>query len=270
MDKGTCSIEDCGRPARTRGWCGRHYQRWCNHGDPLCLKQVRKLCTVESCDGYRLSRGLCGQHHHRRLTDERNPPAPLALPGERWAPIPGHAHEASDHGRVRSPARTTTDSIGRTSQFRARVLIGRLNAYGYRVVSLGKKGHSGNFMVHRLVLEAFVGPCPEGMETRHLNGDRVDNRLENLTWGTPFENAMDRQLHGTDRHAAQTHCNRDHSLSGPNLSFTVSPNGRPGRYCVACSRGRSYIRRNRTRGIEGLDMQVIADMYYAELIANAA
>ena len=51
--------------------------------------------------------------------------------------------------------------------------------------------------VHRLVLEAFVGPCPEGQECRHLNGDPGDNRLENLVWGSPLENSLDMVKHGT-------------------------------------------------------------------------
>lgn len=51
--------------------------------------------------------------------------------------------------------------------------------------------------VHRLVLEIFAGPCPEGMEARHLNGDRHDNRRVNLQWGTKAENAADKIAHGT-------------------------------------------------------------------------
>lgn len=53
-----------------------------------------------------------------------------------------------------------------------------------------------NRQVHQLVLEAFVGLCPDGMECRHLNGVRDDNRLENLCWGTRKENQNDKIVHG--------------------------------------------------------------------------
>lgn len=45
--------------------------------------------------------------------------------------------------------------------------------------------------IHELVLDAFVGPRPAGNHCRHLSGDRLDNRLDNLAWGTPSENAQD-------------------------------------------------------------------------------
>lgn len=52
--------------------------------------------------------------------------------------------------------------------------------------------------VHALVLRAFSGPCPVGMESRHKNGKRDENRLENLCWGTHKSNAEDARRHGTD------------------------------------------------------------------------
>lgn len=60
---------------------------------------------------------------------------------------------------------------------------------GYLATSLG--------LVHRLVLETFVGPCPEGMECRHLDGTRTGNWLNNLCWGTRLENHNDMIRHGT-------------------------------------------------------------------------
>ncbi len=45
--------------------------------------------------------------------------------------------------------------------------------------------------IHDLMLTAFVGACPDGMECRHLNDISTDNRRENLCWGTRKENAQD-------------------------------------------------------------------------------
>lgn len=53
--------------------------------------------------------------------------------------------------------------------------------------------------IHRLLLEAFVGPCPTGMECRHLDGDGTNNALSNLVWGTHFENMQDMIRHGITR-----------------------------------------------------------------------
>lgn len=47
------------------------------------------------------------------------------------------------------------------------------------------------------MLEAFVGPCPEGLECCHENGDESDDRLDNLRWDTHSNNLMDRRKHGT-------------------------------------------------------------------------
>lgn len=68
---------------------------------------------------------------------------------------------------------------------------------GYIRVDLYNQGIKEKFLVHRLVLEAFVGPCPPGMETRHLNGKRSQNNKGNLEWGTKSENGFDRLRHGT-------------------------------------------------------------------------
>ena len=68
---------------------------------------------------------------------------------------------------------------------------------GYWVIKLSHKGVSKKFKIHRLVLEAFVGPRPTGMECRHLDGDKNNNRLYNLRWGTSEENLADQVRHGT-------------------------------------------------------------------------
>ena len=64
-------------------------------------------------------------------------------------------------------------------------------------VVLCVSGVRRDFYVHRLILLAFVGPCPRDCSLcRHLNDDPEDNRPENLRWGTPQENADDASRHG--------------------------------------------------------------------------
>ena len=76
-------------------------------------------------------------------------------------------------------------------------VLARGKAFGYDIVNLmrDKKGHKR--FVHRLVLEAFVGKAPSGYECQHLDGNRSNNNLSNLKWGTRKENQMDRVRHGT-------------------------------------------------------------------------
>lgn len=85
----------------------------------------------------------------------------------------------------------------------ARVLTPTLNASGYPSVRLLIGGRRKHIAVHRLIAEAFLGhrPSPQH-EVRHLNGNRHDNSVTNLLWGTRAENASDRKLHGTERAAA--------------------------------------------------------------------
>lgn len=116
----------------------------------------------------------------------------ILIDGEEWRAIPGHEgrYEVSSLGRVRSVARLSTAG-GRT--YGGQVLGQRRNRFGYPTVGISG---GGTHRVHRLVLLAFVGAAPEGMEVRHLNGDQMDNRLENLCYGTKLENARDRHAHG--------------------------------------------------------------------------
>lgn len=67
----------------------------------------------------------------------------------------------------------------------------------YRYVNLSPpNGKYKTFRVHRLVLQAFTGPCPQGCEARHLDGNPANNCIANLAWGTPEENRADNQKNG--------------------------------------------------------------------------
>lgn len=117
---------------------------------------------------------------------------------EEWREIPGFPmYEVSDQGRVRS---WQPQSHTAAPRVQPRVLrpgrSGKRRLYTY--VNLCRDGVPFMRYVHRLVLEAFVGPCPAGMECRHFpNAAPTDNRLVNLSWGTRIENAEDKVTHGT-------------------------------------------------------------------------
>lgn len=68
---------------------------------------------------------------------------------------------------------------------------------GYPSVSLSKNGDKKTYLVHRLVCEAFYGePLEANWQVRHLDGNRENNLLSNLDWGTQEDNWDDRKLHG--------------------------------------------------------------------------
>lgn len=52
--------------------------------------------------------------------------------------------------------------------------------------------------LHRAICEANIGACPDGLECRHLDGDKTNNKSSNLTWGTRLENIHDKSDHGTE------------------------------------------------------------------------
>lgn len=72
------------------------------------------------------------------------------------------------------------------------------NKTGHQRVSLTHAEKRRCNYVHRLVLLAFVGPCPPGYEARHFpDRDTSNNRPSNLRWGTRSENACDRARDGS-------------------------------------------------------------------------
>jgi hypothetical protein len=118
---------------------------------------------------------------------------------ERWKPVVGWEglYEVSDQGRVRSRPRIIHKRNGRKQTVRARVRKTPVASNGYKMLALYRDGVGCFFCVHALVLEAFCGARPAGYETRHKNGDKLDNRLANLAYGTCSENYDDRRKHGT-------------------------------------------------------------------------
>jgi hypothetical protein len=114
---------------------------------------------------------------------------------EQWKAVAGFEgwYEVSDEGRVRSMERVTSHGHKRKQH----VLSAGEGPGRYLKVDLSRDNKQTTRLVHQLVLETFVGPRPEkGMQACHFNGERQDNRLENLSWGSTSDNAFDRSRHG--------------------------------------------------------------------------
>lgn len=106
---------------------------------------------------------------------------------ERWCHIsvPGYEafYEVSDQGRLRS-------SVDRHGTRAGHVLVGGIDKDGYRVFALCCNQKRKSVRLATLVLRAFVGPVPKGMEPNHKNGIKADNRLINLEYVTKSINIL--------------------------------------------------------------------------------
>ena len=149
-----CEVEDCVNPVRARSWCKKHYESWRTLGSPTAAKPKKRnvgkfrlyTCSVEGCDRQGLSRGYCNSHYHRWL---RN--------GDVAADVP-----IKPSGKKRR----------------------WIDANGY--VSFSQKDHpeagkNGRVLEHRAVMAEKLGrPLRKGENVHHRNGNRADNRPENL------------------------------------------------------------------------------------------
>ena len=109
----------------------------------------------------------------------------------------GKGYEVSNTGMVQSVDRIITDSLGRCRLKPGRVLRLYDNGSGMRVWVTDNKGRRRQRMVHQLVLEAFVGPQPNGKLGCHEDGNHQNNHVNNLRWGSHGSNMQDKRRHGT-------------------------------------------------------------------------
>lgn len=85
-------------------------------------------------------------------------------------------------------------------------LIGHIDRCGYREVTLSENGKCKSYLVHRLILSSF-SPIDnmETLDVNHINGDKLDNRLENLEWCTRSENIKHSYANGLQQNVTNPH-----------------------------------------------------------------
>ena len=133
---------------------------------------------------------------------------PISGPTCRVQPIQDfEGYFASEDGHIWSfRTRTRQQSKPTWKQLHENVV------HGYSYVTLCGSGFRKGKRVHRLVLEAFVGACPNGMQGCHRDGVRSNNALSNLRWDTPKSNQRDKRTHGTN-HGGRGERNRAAKLT---------------------------------------------------------
>lgn len=96
---------------------------------------------------------------------------------------------------------TSSQTISRIILFGNRIwrkLKPKINRCGYYVLDVQINQKRYCKYIHRLMLEAFVGPCPPGMVACHNDGNKLNNLISNLRWDTPRNNELDKKRHGVD------------------------------------------------------------------------
>lgn len=118
---------------------------------------------------------------------------------EQWRDVVGYEglYQVSNLGRVRSIDRVVPHKRFGTQKRRGRVLSpASINRCGHVAVVLQREGKSKCRTVHRLVAEAFLGPCPDGCMVLHGANGMSDNSASNLSYGTNSQNQLDRRRDG--------------------------------------------------------------------------
>ena len=129
------------------------------------------------------------------------PPLPQVEDSVEVRHVPGFpGYAVSDDGRVFSCRRRgPSGQIGPVWKEMRQSNGGGDKQYNirYKIVILRRNRQKCTKPVHSLVLTAFIGPRPEGMQGCHNNGNRFDNHFTNLRWDTPIGNNSDKAKHGT-------------------------------------------------------------------------
>ena len=188
----TCSAADCDRPVYARGHCSRHYRQLLRHGE-LQPDRAPAECGAEGCGRRAVTRGWCHGHYVRqRRTGDVRADVPLRRPVQDTCRLDTCERGAHTAGWCRShywrlqrygdpeggrPPRTVTGT-GHLANGYWQVTVPREERH-----LVGGQRHVGE---HRLVMARHLGRPLAGDETvHHRNGDRIDNRLENLElWST--------------------------------------------------------------------------------------
>lgn len=111
---------------------------------------------------------------------------------EEWRNIPEYEglYAISNLGRVKSLARIVKRKDGTRQKYETRILRHHISNKGYHQVELRKNSRSKYPLIHRLVAEVFIENPDNKPQVNHIDGNKGNNRIDNLEWVTSSENAI--------------------------------------------------------------------------------
>jgi hypothetical protein len=190
-----CMVQNCEQKSRAQGYCSLHYQRKRRNGDALAPLKVAprlngEICSAPDCGRLSAKRSLCLKHYHRlrrKGVFETGRPDRLASFSQVTCSVDGcdknamALHLCQNHyAKLKKHGSPTGGYIqdGRSKEWHIRkggyvIKFDRENPHGNPI--------TGIVMQHRQVIGEAIGrPLDKTENVHHKNGDRADNRLENL------------------------------------------------------------------------------------------
>ena len=254
-----CSIPDCGKPVRARGYCESHYRKLKRSGDPNGVRapyqKSPEVCTVDGCNRKPLGKGLC-HNHYRRMSLYGDPLGMFTKPPQRHCSLPGcrnlhiargfckkHYNRFMSYGDPyagQTPMGTVQHWLHDHKDHEGDECLDwpfakHPEGYGQaRDVTLGRGVNA-----HRIMCTLAHGSCPEDKdEVAHScgNGHLGCINPKHLRWATRSENCNDRTGHGKQNRGERcgmAKLNRDQVREIRSLKGIIAASALAARYSVS-------------------------------------